>query len=114
MCQHVQTRMILNAGNLAMAMVFAVVSIWGMNLSDRHSDNYALFVVVSLMRCCCLLTKNKSLLSSSQIEPCTLQVTAVSCFGAILFFGVLMGWCVWAKIVNNPFSVCFDGRRITG
>lgn len=54
MCQHLQTRMILNVGNLAMAMVFAVVSIWGMNLSDRHSDNYALFIMVSLMqRCSC-------------------------------------------------------------
>lgn len=40
--------MILNAGNLALAMVFAVVSVWGMNLSDKHADNYALFVVVCL------------------------------------------------------------------
>lgn len=31
-----------------MAMVFAVVSIWGMNLSDKHADSYALFVVVRL------------------------------------------------------------------
>ena len=48
-----QTRMILNAGNLALAMVFAVVSVWGMNLSDRHADNYALFVVVCLTLCLC-------------------------------------------------------------
>ncbi|KAL3154514.1 hypothetical protein ABBQ32_013975 [Trebouxia sp. C0010 RCD-2024] len=82
----IRTRMILNAGNLALAMVFAVVSIWGVNLSDKHTDNYALFVVV----------------------------TVVSCFGAILFFAALMGWCVWSKIVNNPFTVCFEGRRIMG
>ena len=50
-----QTRMILNAGNLALAMVFAVVSVWGMNLSDKHADSYALFVVVclTLRLCCC-------------------------------------------------------------
>ena len=39
--------MILNAGNLSMAMVFAVVSVWGMNLSDKHTGSYPLFVVVS-------------------------------------------------------------------
>ncbi len=43
-----QTRMILNAGNLAMAMVFVVTSIWGMNLSDDHTGSYTLFALVSL------------------------------------------------------------------
>lgn len=45
---------------------------------------------------------------------CMLQVTVISCLGAMLFFGVLMGWCIWYKIVNNPFTICFEGRRITG
>ena len=45
---------------------------------------------------------------------CMLQVTVISCLGAMLFFGVLMGWCIWYKIVNNPFTVYFEGRRITG
>ena len=46
--------MILNAGNLAMAMVFAVSSIWGMNLSDNHQESYALFALVSwLFADCC-------------------------------------------------------------
>ena len=40
-------RMILNAANLASAIVFAIVSIWGMNLSDNHTTSYPLFLVVS-------------------------------------------------------------------
>lgn len=107
-----QTRMILNAGNLALAMVFAVVCIWGMNLSNKHTDSYALFVVVGLVPCFCLHAQNR--LGGLPDANACLQVTVVSCFGAILFFAGLMGWCVWYKIVNNPFAICFEGRRITG
>lgn len=104
--------MILNAGNLALAMVFAVVSIWGVNLSDKHTDNYALFVVVCMVVC---LYRCVSQRLGMLNDACVLlQVTVVSCFGAILFFAALMGWCVWSKIVNNPFTVCFEGRRIMG
>lgn len=49
--RRLQTRMILDAGNFALAMVFAVVSIWGVNLSDKHTDSYALFVVVCMVVC---------------------------------------------------------------
>lgn len=41
--------MILNAGNLSMAMVFVVTSIWGMNLSDNHTESYVLFTLVSFL-----------------------------------------------------------------
>jgi ABC-type polysaccharide/polyol phosphate export permease len=43
--------MILNAGNLVMAMVFIVSSIFGMNLSDRHQESYVLFALVSMTWC---------------------------------------------------------------
>lgn len=43
--------MILNAGNLSMAMVFVVTSIWGMNLSDNHTESYVLFTLVSILSC---------------------------------------------------------------
>ena len=43
--------MILNAGNLSMAMVFVVTSIWGMNLSDNHTERYVLFTLVSILSC---------------------------------------------------------------
>jgi len=46
-----QTRMILNAGNLVMAMVFVVSSIFGMNLSDDHQESYVLFTLVSTTWC---------------------------------------------------------------
>ena len=111
-CGCLQTRMILNAGNLAMAIIFAVVSIWGINADDRHTDSYALFVAVSLYHA--LARAHLSCLLSLMLSKCTLQVTVTSCFGAIIFFAVLMGWCVWAKIVNNPFTACYEGRRLTG
>ncbi|DBA67446.1 TPA: hypothetical protein ACH3X2_001730 [Trebouxia sp. C0005] len=78
----IRTRMILNAGNLVMAMVFVVSSIFGMNLSDLHQESYVLFALVSV----------------------------VSYFGAVVLFMALMGWCIWYKIVNNPFTACFEGR----
>ena len=43
--------MILNAGNLVMAMVFVVSSIFGMNLSDLHQESYVLFALVSMTWC---------------------------------------------------------------
>ena len=43
-----QTRMILNIGNVVFASVFAVASIWGMNLADEHADSRAVFDVVSM------------------------------------------------------------------
>lgn len=42
-----QTRMIINMGNVVFASVFAVTSIWGMNLADDHVDSRAIFDVVS-------------------------------------------------------------------
>ncbi|KAL0028536.1 hypothetical protein WJX77_012737 [Trebouxia sp. C0004] len=78
----IRTRMILNAGNLVMAMVFVVSSIFGMNLSDHHQESYVLFTLV----------------------------TVASYFGAVVLFVALMGWCIWYKIVNNPFTACFEGR----
>lgn len=44
-----QTRMILNIGNVVFASVFAVASIWGMNLADDHVDSTTLFDVVSVI-----------------------------------------------------------------
>lgn len=43
-----QTRMILNIGNVVFASVFAVASIWGMNLADDHTDSRVVFDVVSM------------------------------------------------------------------
>ena len=43
-----------------------------------------------------------------------LQVSVMSYFGAVVFFVVLMGWCIWHKIVNNPFTAVFERQRIAG
>ena len=42
-----QTRMILNIGNVVFTSVFAVASIWGMNFADDHADSQTIFDVVS-------------------------------------------------------------------
>jgi len=78
----IRTRMILNIGNVVFASVFAVASIWGMNLADDHVDSTTLFDVVT-----------------------------IACYlGAVGAFCALMTWCVWLKAVNNPVTTCFEGR----
>ena len=59
-----QTRMILNAGNLVMAMVFVVSSIFGMNLSDDHQESYVLFTLVSTTWCSILMLHTTTVLDS--------------------------------------------------
>lgn len=56
--------MILNAGNLVMAIVFVVSSIFGMNLSDNHQESYVLFTLVSTTWCSVLTLDTTTVLDS--------------------------------------------------
>lgn len=79
--------MILNAGNLALATVFAVVSIWGMNLNNRDEDQYALFVVVSL---------------TSYLGAFTLYLEAEACLftgdSDLLLWSHAVLWCAYGVV----------------